>query len=130
MLIEDGEGKSYKFVFGMYAQVVLEETVKESWGSFWSRAKDWNATDILNLFSAGLARHHESMGRLEVADLMDRLGPERCSEIVNEAVTRAMPPKPKTETVPPEQEESGLEGAKGEVRPTTKRARAAQASIL
>lgn len=90
VLIEDGD-KNYKFVLGMYAQTVLEEFAGQSWAAFWARAKEWTATDIVNLFRAGFARHHEAMGKRDIADLMDRLGPQKCSEIINDAVMKAMP---------------------------------------
>lgn len=83
--------KQFKFVLGTYAQVVLETAAEESWGKFWARHKDWNATDVFRLFCSGLARHHEEMGAKEMSDLMDSIGPIRVAEIVNEAMLRAMP---------------------------------------
>lgn len=119
VLIEDGD-KRYKFMLGMYAQVVLEEIAKESWVSFWARAKEWSATDVLNLFRAGMARHQETMERYEVADLMDRLGQAKCSEIINEAINKAMPPKV--------EQDVKEEGASGSARPP-KKTRTLQATI-
>lgn len=119
--IEGEGGKKYKFVLGMYGQVVLEELSGESWPAFWQRSKDWKTKDILNLFRAGLARHHEDMSKQEIADLMDYITPPGVVEIFNEAVRKAMPPTPA-------EAEPMREDAKESDRPL-KKPRVAHASI-
>src|SRR5262245_44954749 len=87
---ESGE-KKFTFVLGTYAQVILEAATEESWGTFWGRHKDWTTTDVFRLFCSGLARHHEEMGAKEMSDLMDSIGGTRVADIINEAMTRAVP---------------------------------------
>jgi len=87
----EAEGKTFRFVLGTYARVILESVAETSWGTFWARHKQWTEKDVYHLFCAGLARHHEDLGAKEMADLMDSLGGERVAEIVNEAIIRASP---------------------------------------
>ncbi len=82
----DADGESYKFKLGTYALAVLERKVKMPSGKFFRRADDeWGADDLLQVFYAGLYRQHK-LTEEAVGDLIDKIGAERASEIMLEAI--------------------------------------------
>lgn len=88
----ESRGKTYTFMMGTYAQVILERKTKTTMSKVFERASsgDWGVDDMLTVFYAGLYRQHQ-LTEEQVADIMDDLGIEKVGELFKQAFEIANP---------------------------------------
>lgn len=81
------DGKPYTFRLGMQALAVLEAKTGVPAIKFFRRGEeDWSARDLLNVFAAGLSRHHGELSEQEIGDILDDLTPAEAGELIGRAL--------------------------------------------
>jgi len=78
------DGKKYLFVLGFLAMAQLErktgKTVQEISQSL------GGVKVLVDVFQAGMLRHHGTMTEAELTDLMDSMGMDKINEVLGEAI--------------------------------------------
>lgn len=83
-------GKPYTFRLGMQALAVLEARTGVPAIKFFRRGEEeWSARDLLNVFAAGLSRHHGELSEQEIGDILDDITPAEAGELIGRALTVA-----------------------------------------